>query len=197
MIYVCPMKSVLATGVAALCLTCLPVLTVFASSGQQTFSSCTDYHCDAVQTVTLTPGQWQSVRDLFGAVTSPAEERETIRQAIALLEYTVGTITGTWRDLAGNFAGSGEEGQLDCISESKNTTTYLRLLFDDGLLRWHEVEARRLRRPLVFNMHWTAVIVNRSNGERFAVDSWFLDNGHPPRIQALGDWLSGRSMDDN
>lgn len=180
-----------------LCLCSLAVETVIASSGLKTFFSCTDYHCDAGMIVTLTASQWQNIRRLFTQNNSPTKERENIRQAIALLENMVGEITGTWRDLGGNVAGAGEPGQLDCISESKNTTTYLQLLFDDGLLKWHIVEERQVRHPLIFNTHWTAVILDRSNGEQFAVDSWFLDNGHPPAIQPLSDWLLGRSMDEN
>lgn len=184
-------------GFLSLCLCCLPAATVIASSGLKTFFSCTDYHCDTGRVVTLTASQWQNIRYLFTADNSPIKERENIRQAIALLENMVGEITGTWRDLGGNFAGAGEPGQLDCISESKNTTTYLQLLFDDGLLKWHVIEERQVRHPLIFNTHWTAVILDRSNGERFSVDSWFLDNGHPPAIQPLSDWLLGRSMDEN
>lgn len=182
-------------GIAWLCMCCFPAATVIASSDQKTFFSCTDYHCDAGQMVTLTASQWQSVRELFVAQTSPAEERENIRQAIALLENMVGDITGTWRDLAGNVVGAGQPGQLDCISESRNTTVYMRLMFDDGLLKWHYVEERQVRHTLIFNTHWTAIIVDRSSGERFAVDSWFRDNGHPPDIQPLSDWLLGRKME--
>jgi hypothetical protein len=191
------MKFVHPAYIALLYLGCLPAATVIASSSQQTFYSCTDYHCDAGQLVTLSNSQWQSIRDLFVANRSPAEERNNISQAIALLENTVGDITGTWRDLAGNVPGAGEPGQLDCISESKNTSTYLQLLFDDGLLRWHDILERRVRHTLIFNTHWTAVIVERSSGEHFAVDSWFLDNGQPPDIQPLGDWLAGRRMGKN
>lgn len=144
--------------------------------------------------MSLTAGQWQSIRNLFTVHISPANERENIRQAIALLENMVGAITGTWRDLAGNAAGAGQPGQLDCISESKNTSTYLKLLFNDGLLKWHKVEKRQVRHPLIFNTHWTAVIADRSSGERFAVDSWFRDNGEPPDLQPLSDWLKGRKV---
>jgi hypothetical protein len=70
-------------------------------------------------------------------------------------------------------------------------------MFDDGLLRFYGVEERQVRHPLIFNTHWTAVIINRSNGERFSVDSWFMDNGNPPEIQPLSDWLLGRKMDGN
>ena len=189
------MKFIHSVGIVCLCLYCLPMATVNAASDHKIFFSCTDYHCDAGQMVTLTASQWQSIRDLFAADTSPAEERENIRQSIALLENTVGAITGTWRDLGGNVRGAGQIGQLDCISESKNTSTFLHLLFDDGLIKWHDIEERRVRSPLFFNVHWAAVIVERSNGEHFAVDSWFLDNGQPPSIQPLRDWLLGRRMD--
>lgn len=175
---------------------CLSAATAIASPGPKAFFSCTDYHCDTGQSVTLMDSQWQSVREIYATDTSPAEEREHIRQSIALLEDTVGAITGTWRDLGENAAGAGQPGQLDCISESRNTSTYLQLLADDGLLKWHDIEARQRRRPLFFNVHWAAVIRDRTNGERFAVDSWFLDNGRPPAIQPLGDWLAGRSIDE-
>lgn len=168
-----------------------------AAAENTPFFSCTDYHCDAGRMVTLSSAQWQPVRELFSAAASPAEEREQIRRAIALLEDIVGTITGTWRDLGGNVAGSGQPGQLDCIAESRNTTTYLQLLADDGLLKWHEVAARRARQPWFFNVHWSAVIVDRSTGEPFAVDSWFLDNGQAPSVQPLEDWLSGKPATEN
>ena len=170
----------------------LPPAIAVAASDPGQFPSCTDYHCDQSEMVTLNASEWQKVRDLFAPGVSAAQERENIRQAIALLERQVGVITGTWRDLAGNVTGAGKPGQLDCISESKNTTTYLKLLFDSGLLKHHDIEARQVRRPLILNVHWSAVIRERRTGRRFAVDSWFLDNGQPPLVQPLEDWLSGR-----
>ena len=189
------MKIYFISLTALLCQSICHTATAFASSSPLSFRSCTDYHCDVQQSVTLSASQWQLVRELFSSVDSPSGERERIRQAIALLEIIVGEITGTWRDLGGNVAGSGQAGQIDCISESINTTTYLHLLFDDGLLRWHEIGERQLRRRFIIVEHWTAVIVDRGNGERFAVDSWYLDNGHPPMILPLVDWLAGRKAD--
>jgi len=183
--------------IAVLCLSFLWITPAFASPAPQQFFSCTDYHCDTGKMVTLSASQWRAVRNLFTAGASPAEERAAIRKAIALLEHTVGALTGTWRDLGGNVAGAGEAGQLDCISESKNTTTYLQLLADDGLLKWHDIGERRIRHTLIFNAHWTAVIIERNSGKHFAVDSWFLDNGEPPRIQPLSDWLQGRDIEND
>jgi hypothetical protein len=171
--------------------TCLLTTAVTAAAAPAPFFSCTDYHCDEGKSVTLDAQQWQAVRRLFDNVSSAREERLQIRQAIALLETEVGAITGTWQDQGGNVQGAGKPGQLDCISESRNTTTYLQLLQDDHLFHWHQVEPRTVRYLLVF-AHWSAVIRERDSGERYAVDSWFLDNGQLPYIQTLRDWQSRR-----
>ncbi len=170
-------------------------ITVIPAFAPPPFYSCTDYHCDDSETVSLSAKQWRQVQVLFAATRSAAEERRQIRKAIALLEIQVGRITGTSRDLAKNVAGAGQPGQLDCISESKNTTTYLQLLSKDGLLQWHTVEERQLRHPWILDLHWAAVIRDKGTDKRYAVDSWFLDNGHPPYIQPLDQWLSGRAFD--
>ena len=175
--------------------TCMCPLTVIAQRAPPPFFSCTDYHCNEGETVVLSEDQWQQIVSLFPATESSVAEREQIRRAIALLETQVGRTTGTWRDLGKNVAGAGQPGQLDCISESKNTTTYLQLLSEDGLMRWHQVEERELRHPWILDLHWSAVIRDLSTGQRYAVDSWFLDNGKPPFIQPLDDWLSGRRFD--
>ena len=157
--------------------------------------SCTDFHCDREREVQLTTRQWQNIRTLFTGTVSPGQERNRLRQAIALLEVYAGNITGTWRDLPRNITGEGPQGQLDCISESKNTTTYLALLHNNGLLRWHDIEERQVRHTFVFNAHWSAVIRDRISGKRYAVDSWFRGNGYPPYIQPLQEWKSGRRFD--
>jgi len=175
--------------------TCMYPITVIAERAPPPFFSCTDYHCDEGETVTLSEDQWRQVVSLFPPAESPTDEREQIRHAIALLESQVGKTTGTWRDLAKNVAGAGLPGQLDCISESKNTMTYLQLLSDDGLLQWHGVEDRKLRHPWILDVHWSAVIRDRSTGKQYAVDSWFLDNGQQPFVQPLDEWLSGRRFD--
>lgn len=143
----------------------------------------------------LSDAQWQQVRALFEPPAENAsDERRQIRRAVALLETEVGAITGTWRDLAENVEGAGLPGQLDCISESRNTTTYLALMQGDGLLRWHRVQAREVRTRFIFS-HWSAVIEQQPDGQRYAVDSWYLDNGEPPDILPLADWKSGRRFD--
>jgi hypothetical protein len=157
------------------------------------FSVCFDHTCASVVGVSLTPEEWRAaIRPLQPPVASPAAERLAIAGSIALLEAIVGRYTGTHRDRGRNLPGIGRPGQLDCIDESTNTTTYLRLLERDGLLRHHRVGKRSTRFGLFIGMpHTTAVIVETGSERRYAVDSWFLDNGQPPFIAELEQWKAG------
>jgi hypothetical protein len=156
------------------------------------FNICYDHGCTSLAWVKLDADQWQRVRDIFATpADTPAAEREQIRTAIALLETMVGALTGTSGDKGGNLAGFGLLGQMDCIDESINTTTYLSMLQKYGLLRWHELADRATRWSLFTWPHTTAVIAQRTGHELWAVDSWFLDNGEPPFILPLQVWRNG------
>jgi hypothetical protein len=151
---------------------------------------CWDYGCDRSQRLVVPDHAWAAIRDLLGnAARNPAAERDRIAIAIARMEQALGARTGTDADLRGNFAGSGQAGQMDCIDESRNTTGYLHVLAEHDLLHWHDVGERRKRAPWLFDQHWTAVLVDRSDGERWAIDSWHRDNGQPPIVQRLDAWL--------
>lgn len=156
------------------------------------FNVCLDYHCDRTRYVWLDDGKWDQVRQLFTRVNSAGEERDAIAQAIGRLESLVGPLVGTDVDQAENQGPGDVIGQLDCISESKNSDQYLQLLAGEGLLRWHDLQPREVRNPLFFNVHWTAVIRDRASDRRFAVDSWFRANGQPAVIQPLDLWLAGK-----
>lgn len=159
------------------------------------FPVCTDFHCDRTVTTVLGDGQWQQVRTLFSMpAATPAQERTFIRGAVALLEELTGQSTGNWRDRSRNYLLDGHRNQLDCIAESRNTDTFLRLLEHAGLLRWYSVDERVMRRRWLVSEHWTAVIREHDSGSEFAVDSWHRDNGEPPCIQPLAEWRTGHYL---
>ncbi len=155
------------------------------------FEACVDYHCDRLRPVVLDEPSWQRVASLFVDSDSAQAERANIARGIALMERLVGQRTGTWQDRPRNSAGTGQTGQLDCIAESIDTTTYLRLLEQAGLLRWHSVEQPIKRQRWLVAIHWTAVIRVTDTGLRYAVDSWYGDNGTRPLVQLLSDWRAG------
>ena len=126
------------------------------------------------------------------AAVSAEQERAYIKEAIARLEELVGRYTPTWRDVGTNLPTTNGKprsfpGQLDCIDESINTTTYLELLEKEGLLKYHVVSERAYRRSL-FSQHWAGQIIENSNNESFVIDSWFYDNGELPYIEPLETW---------
>lgn len=156
------------------------------------FNICYDHGCASLAWVKLSAEQWQRVRAVFAQpADTPFAERGQIRIAIALFEAIVGAMTGTASDKGGTWAGFGLPGQMDCIDESTNTTIYLRMLQKHGLLRWHSVADRSTRWSLFSWPHTTAVIEERASLRRWAVDSWFLDNGEPPFVLPLETWREG------
>ncbi len=157
------------------------------------FSVCHAGTCTLVTQVSLAEDQWQRIAAVFSSPPAgPAEERERIARAVALFETIVGELTGTSDDRAGNEKGADWSAQMDCIDESTNTTTYLRMLRHGGLLKWHSVEARVTRGWFLFGWpHTTAVVRDVVSGEKWAVDSWFFENGKPPVIVPLELWKTG------
>jgi hypothetical protein len=157
------------------------------------FSVCYDFTCRTEEDVTLSASQWDSVVRIFRAPsTSGSEERLRIQEAIGRMEQVVGFHTPTHRDLPRNYQSKDPAladlpGQMDCIDESINTTTYLELFEKHGLLKRHRVLPRAYRRALL-NQHWAGHIEEIETGERFVVDSWFYENGVPPYIVRSEDW---------
>ena len=110
------------------------------------------------------------------------------------MEVLVGGKIDTSNEKGGNLQGLSSGGnQFDCIDESTNTTTYLTMMEQDGLLRWHKVEERKTRNLFFIGgwPHTTAVISEKESGQRWAVDSWFYDNGVPPAVLPLEQWSNG------
>jgi hypothetical protein len=150
-----------------------------------------------VNSVTLTPEEWEQVADIFEPRPVTAEaERNCIANAIGLLEKIVGAKTGTATDRAGTFGNSSIPGQLDCNDESTNSTTYMKLMLRAGLIRFHEILDTKTRN-FFYNgwPHTTAVIrekqADQALNKTYAVDSWFYDNGKPAVIIPLSVWQSG------
>ena len=151
---------------------------------------CYNYDCNRTALVQPSAEEWQTVVNQFKpSARSPSEEREMIRRAIAVLEHIAGAQTPTFRDRGRNPVIDDWPGQMDCIDESINTSHYLDLLQERGLLRWHRTAGRVYRAPYWFDPHWGGLILELGTLEKYVVDSWHLDNGEPPYIQALNNWL--------
>lgn len=164
------------------------------SPNAQSFPHCQNYDCAVVKNVRLNQHDWNKIEKSFGKkAKNAAQEREKTIKTIATFEQIVGPITNTENDKRGTFVQTGN-GQLDCVDESTNTTVYLMLLKDSRLLKFHDIEQPFVRYPIISGrgwMHQTAVITEKDTGAQYAVDSWFEDNGAPPYIIPIQDWLNG------
>ncbi|HEU5338048.1 MAG TPA: hypothetical protein VFU39_02070 [Sulfuricaulis sp.] len=161
------------------------------------FNICFNHGCQGLADVRLTPEQWGKIRQLFAPKSvSPQQERERIAQAVGKLETLVGRLTGIDNDRGGSLAGLWLRNQMDCVDESTNTHHYLVMLYNDGLLKYHEpVDIARRFRPYLYQ-HYSAVIKETVTQKLYAVDSWFLDNGKPPIILPLSLWKQGWTTGD-
>jgi hypothetical protein len=167
----------------------------------QGFDICHGGGCAQMQRVALSDNDWLQVSTIFAHNAQPIgaeQERKLIAQAVGVLENLIGNKTGTSTDRAGTFNNASYPGQLDCNDEAINTTSYLRLLGRYGLMKHHEVEDMRTRNFFFGGWpHTTAVMHEIASGERFAVDSWFYDNGDAATIVPFAVWKSGYTPADS
>lgn len=158
------------------------------------FPHCYGYGCPSHFLVQLNKKDYARIQKIFKPASKNAEqERRRLETAIGEFEKIVGPLTGTDRDVGDTFKKTGE-GQLDCVDESTNTTIYLDLLRQKGLLKFHDIEQPQIRLPFVgggFWVHQTAVIRDKETGERYAIDSWFDDNGYPAYVVPFNAWKHG------
>lgn len=154
---------------------------------------CRGYGCALTQLVTLERGEWYAIRALMEASAgNAASERKAVAESVALFEQAAGRQLGTATDRPRTPLSLNDPTQLDCVDETINTSTFLHLLQRQGLLTAHEVgEPARRNAFLVFGVHFTAVLIERPTGRRYAVDSWFHANGAPAEVVELERWRAG------
>lgn len=163
---------------------------------QKPIPHCYGYGCAKKAEIELSQTEWAKIQRTMTPLAKTAEkERKNIRNAIAAFEQIMGEKAGTHTDKAGTFKNMGADGpQHDCVDESMNTTIYLKLLAQKQWLLHHNIEGPTVRLPVIHAGRWphqTAVIREKDSESRFAVDSWFHDNGHPPEIVPLPEWKNG------
>ncbi len=157
------------------------------------FDMCHGGGCALISHVSISPDEWQKVIAAFDPMPSNAEEeRAAIGSAIGVMEIIVGDKTDTGTDRGGTFGNSAYPGQLDCNDEATNTTNYMRLMQQNGLLHFHDIISTQIRGFFFHGWpHSTAAIQDQATKENYAVDSWFYDNGMPAVVVPLKQWKSG------
>jgi len=154
---------------------------------------CYNYGCYSRAPVEFSEAQLESLHRQLAQAADASAERAAISTVIGRMYTIAGEQTPVWRDKGGNYADGGENGKMDCIDHSTNTTAFLRLLQAHGWLRFHDVLTPLMRRRFFFAVHWGARIRERETQKIYIVDSWFFDNGHPALVLPVQDWLAGKT----
>jgi hypothetical protein len=157
---------------------------------------CHAYGCRTQTPFRFTDGDIASLKTLMAKTRkgdTAAEERRAIAYAIGWMERRVGDVIGTSADRPGmDFTASGDSTQQDCVDEATNTTSYLLILERNGLLKHHTVgtpfSKENLLRGVAGWPHWTAVLKEAANSQRWAVDSWIYANGENPAVVEVEQW---------
>ena len=83
------------------------------------------------------------------------------------------------------------DGRTDCVDNTSNTATFLRIFQDISELTGWSVDSPQVRDLLsITDVHWTAVVLDQQSGGRWSVDSWFRSHGHLPFVLPLSDWIA-------
>jgi hypothetical protein len=183
------MPSVRAGGLLLLAALTLPGVRARAEE----VKICYNYGCNARAPVDYSGAELEGLHRLLAAADDAAAERAAISLVIGRMYAIAGAQTPVWRDKGGNYADGGENGEMDCIDHSTNSSAFLRLLQMHGWLRYHEVLEPVMRSRLFFFEHWAARIRERATRKDYVVDSWFFDNGRPALVLPAEDWFARRT----
>ena len=154
---------------------------------------CYNYGCYTRAPVDYSEEQLARLQQQLVATSDASAERKAISVAIGRMYAIAGEQTPVWRDKGGNYADGGDDGKMDCVDHSTNTSTFLRLMQARGWLRFHEVLEPLMRRRFFFAEHRAARVRERETLRVYVVDSWFFDNGQPAAVLTLEDWLAGKT----
>jgi len=162
---------------------------------------CHGYTCKKQDPYTFSKSDLAEIAALMKKIKrgdTPHEERRAVAYAIANMEVKVGNKLGI-KDVAGmQFSASGNPTQEDCVDEATNTTSFLLVLYANGLIKQHTVEGPMSKEnlakgivkfnPVQYWPHFSAVLKETKTGQKYAVDSWLFDQGENPAVVKVEDW---------
>ncbi|NJM34600.1 MAG: hypothetical protein HC850_07680 [Rhodomicrobium sp.] len=159
---------------------------------------CHAYGCQRQTPVKFGPEQIKDIASVMRKTKkgdTPHEERRAIAYAIGWMERYVGDKIGTSADRPGmDFEGSGQSDQQDCVDEATNTTSYMLILQNAGLMKYHTVGRPFSKGNILLGVsnwpHWTGVLWEKGNNQKWAVDTWVYANGENPIVVEAEKWYT-------
>ena len=165
------------------------------ADGSVTQRVCFNWSCTSRQRLTFTASDMAEVARQMALC--PGDELHDRLQRVRIGIWQMEALAQKYQPLLANDEAVNDrdharDGRMDCIDNASNTTSFLRVLHDLGLLPGWSMTAPQVRDLFSLQVHWTAVIVNRRDARPWAIDSWFRPNSHLPFVMPLADWESAR-----
>lgn len=158
------------------------------------FTHCNGFGCGSMYGMVFSEAEWAEIGAFFEGTADAADERARIAKAMSRFEQIAGPKDGSHIDVGGSGLLDPGLGHLDCYAEAANTTVALQMMQAAGFLKFHTVGPAEMR-GLPFGTlgieHATATITDNATGWRYAVDTWFFDNGGPTFVIAFDEWRGG------
>ena len=152
---------------------------------------CHGFGCAYQTPIVLRPNDQKQIKKLLGgpAAKSPDAERKALAATMAWFEKRVAPEAGTGKAKArAGFGSAGDPSQFDCMDKTHNTIELLWLVTQMGLLRHHAIDVPESRGGLGSLPHTTAVVRERTSGQKWVIDGWTRNNGELPDIMPLETW---------
>lgn len=150
---------------------------------------CHGHGCKYASDFRITDSIIAELRELFEGVSSPSMERDALKKSVAFLERESGKVVGTQHDKPSlSFIAGGRFGQMDCVDEALNSTSYLVILNRLGLIKFHDIKAPVWKGGFFKWTHYAALIEDKETRIRWAIDSGVRENGKEPLIIEYERW---------
>ncbi len=150
---------------------------------------CHGFGCFARTPIRLSTADRATLAGLVRGAT-PHAERAGVGRAVVWFDRRIGGETGTTRARANARGLAGDRSQFDCFDRTVNTTALLIVAQRLGALRHHRVAEPKSTAfmPLLGRPHTTAVLEERLEGRKWAVDPWPHGHAERPDILPLQEW---------
>ena len=169
---------------------------LIADDGSIMLRICYNWSCGRRQVLNFTADDMDTVKNKMAICpdTTLHDRLQQVRIGIWQMETLAQKYQPLFaNDLAINDSEADKQGRMDCVDNTSNTSTYLHILRDIGVLSGWTVSSPIVRNRFdVGSVHWTAVISDTESNQQWSVDSWYRPNGHLPIVMPLKSWRKSK-----
>lgn len=155
---------------------------------------CSGYGCKTQQKFVFTDAFVSAMRKLYAdlGVSDGFSERQFLKKAIAAMERESMITLGLQHDRPSiDLFGNLDPGQLDCVDEATNSTSFMLILNDAGLIKYHRILAPIWKGGFTRWTHYAALVEERKSKVQYAIDSGVTKQGGEPYIVEEGKFYVG------